>query len=267
MVLSITGNDPAMLISYKVYGSGRPILLIPGFASLAGSWGFQYRLLKRYFKVITVEIKGICETGQVKRDYDLSAVVDDLSEFLASSGVSKTALVGSSMGAMIALEFARKNPEKVSSLIAVSLPLSCSVAFSQIAEKVNSSTVDDFSFKEFMPLFFSPDFVKHDRFRIFAEFFVPNGSPFSKEVLFSQLCVIREWLESKRWVNGCQCPSLFIYGSEDQLVSKDEALRQIAHTFHQYEFKVIEGAGHAVHIEKHQEFNNIVCDFLTNHKK
>ena len=47
MGLSITGNDPAMLISYKIYGSGRPILLIPGFASLANSWGLQYRWLKK----------------------------------------------------------------------------------------------------------------------------------------------------------------------------------------------------------------------------
>jgi len=252
--------------SLRIYGSGFPVVLIPGFAAKANSWGFQYRWLKRYFKVITVEIKGISDTGQVKRDYDLTAAVDDLTEILVSTGVTKTAIMGSSMGAMIALEFARRHPDKVSSLIAVSLPVAYNAAFSRIAEAMNSSNDDDeFSFKQFMPLFFSPDFVKHDRFKIFTDFFVPNGSSFSKEVLLLQLGMIREWLESRRWMDGCQCPSLFIYGSEDQLVSKDEALKQLVPIFKQSEFKIFAGAGHVVHIERYSELNDIVREYLVRH--
>ena len=113
-----------------------------------------------------------------------------------------------------------------------------------------------------MPLFFSPDFVKQDRFKIFTDLFMQNGTGFSRNVLRDQLSVIREWIESKRWVEGCQCPCLFIYGADDQLVSSDEAIKRLKPVFDKSEFKVINGAGHVVHIEKHKEFNNIVYDFL-----
>jgi len=248
---------------FRIYGDGSPVVLIPGFASKANSWGFQYRWLKRYFKVITFEIKGIDESGLAMRNCNLRAAVDYLSEILASSGISKTALVGSSMGAMAALEFARKYPEKVLSIIAVSLPVAYNATFGQLSEMISSCTANEFSLKYIMPLFFSPAFVKHERFKIITDFFLPNGSSFSKEILSSQLGMIREWIESKRWVEGCQCPSLFIYGSEDQLVSKEEALRQLAPIFNKSEFKVIDGAGHAVHIERYSIFNEILRDFLT----
>jgi len=246
----------------KEYGSGQPVVLIPGFAAKANSWGFQYRWLKKYFKIFAVENKSIGKAESVHGCYDFSTITSELNKALDICGVSRAAIIGSSMGAMIALEFANSYPEKVASVALATLPVEYNPALIHLADKLNSTVGDDFSFNEFLPLFFSPDFVKQDRFKIFTDLFMQNGTGFSRNVLRDQLSVIREWIESKRWVEGCQCPCLFIYGADDQLVSSDEAIKCLVPVFDKSEFKVINGAGHVVHIEKHKEFNNIVYDFL-----
>jgi len=249
-------------VFFRIYGDGQAVVLIPGFASRANSWGFQYRWLKKHFKVITVENNSLFGSQADHNDYYIDEIVSDLNENLESCGISKTAIVGSSMGGMIALEFANRYPEKVASVVLATLPVEYNPALIHLADKLNSTAGDDFSFNEFLPLFFSPDFVKQDRFKIFTDLFMQNGTGFSRNVLRDQLSVIREWIESKRWVEGCQCPCLFIYGADDQLVSSDEAIKRLKPVFDKSEFKVINGAGHVVHIEKHKEFNNIVYDFL-----
>lgn len=255
--------------SFKIYGSGQPVILIPGIASTANSWGFQYRWLKKYFKIITVENKGIGKLGQNDGSHSIAVVASEINEILEACCVTKTAILGSSMGAMIALEFAQRYPEKVSSLILASLPIEQTPALRHLNENINSSLQNSFDngsfFKKILPVFFSPDFVKQDRFRIFTDLFMKNGTNFSIDVLWAQLCASREWIESKSWIEGCQCPCLFIYGSADQLVSKDDAVKQVTTVFNKSEVKIIDGAGHSAHIEKYQEFNEIVHEFLNMH--
>ena len=84
-------------------------------------------------------------------------------------------------------------------------------------------------------------------------------------MLHAQLHAADTWLESNRWTTGCNCPCLFIYGSEDQLNSKENTLKKLEAAFPKSAIRIIAGAGHAVHIEKHREFNTVVYDFLKNH--
>lgn len=254
--------------SYKIYGSGQPVVLIPGFASKINSWGFQYRWLKKYYKIIAIE-NSLGMAGQSKDGCEIANIASDISDILNSLSIEKTAMLGSSMGAMIALDFAQRYPDKISSLILASFPIEHTPSLRDLTEDLhlptqNSLGSDSFS-KNFLEVFFSPDFVKQDRFKIFTDFFMQSGPSFPKGVLSAQLGAVSEWLESKRWLQGCNCPCLFIYGSEDQLISKENTIKEVATVFNKSEVKIINGAGHAVHIEKYQEFNNIVHEFLNGH--
>lgn len=254
-------------LSFKIYGVGHPVILIPGFASKANSWGLQYRWLKKYFKVIAIE-NSVGMTGKNETGCEIEKIASDINTILKSLSIAKTAVLGSSMGAMIGLEFAQKYPAKVSSLILSSFPIESTSFLKDFTEDFNDeiqfSNSESF-FKKTLPVFFSPDFIKKDRFRIFTDFFIQNGTSFSKDVLHAQLQAIRAWRESDRWMEGCKCPCLFIYGSEDQFVSKENTIDKLIKVFSESEVKIIQGAGHAVHIEKHREFNNIVHIFLDKH--
>jgi len=250
---------------FQIYGLGYPVVLIPGFASKADSWGLQYRWLKKYFQVIVFENKSIACTQSKSEDY-IDIAVSDINDALRTCSIKKVSLLGASMGAMIALEFAQRFPEKVSSLIFASLPIDDNLSFKNLTEDLNLSIQNnsdrDFFLRKLSTVFFSPDFVKQETFNILSDFFMQNGKSFSNDALCAQLCAVNNWLESKKWIDGCQCPCLFIYGSEDQLVSVKNTINQLTNVFKKSEVKIINGAGHAVHIEQYQEFNDIVYDFL-----
>lgn len=256
--------------SFWTYGSGQPLVLIPGFAARANSWGLQYRWLKKYFKIFVIEISDVMKHGNQNGNQNLAFIASGINSVLESCSVKKAALLGSSMGAMVALEFAQQYPDKVSNVILASLPFEYSPTLQDLTEDMNSFMQDpageDSFFKKLLPVFFSPAYVNQDRFRIFTDFFVQNGTSFSKDVLLAQMRVVREWIESKSWVEGCPCPCMFIYGSDDQLISKVNTENELAASFGKSEVKIIDGAGHAVHIEKYREFNNIVHEFLNRQK-
>ena len=255
---------------FRIYGSGQPVVLIPGFAATASSWGFQYRWLKKNFKIIAIENSAVAKQENLDGNYDISTIASGINNILESCGVKQAALLGSSMGAMIALEFAQQYPERVSALILVSLPFHYSSSLQHLTEDMNSliqDTADGDSFiRKLLQVFFSPAYVAQDHFRIFTDLFMQNGASFSKDVLFAQLRAVHEWLESKRWKEGCQCPCLFIYGSADQLISQENTANELATSFSKSEVKIIDGAGHAVHIEKYREFNNLIHEFMTKQK-
>ena len=58
-----------------------------------------------------------------------------------------------------------------------------------------------------------------------------------------------------------QVPTLLVYGSEDSLTPPDVG-RNMAAKIPNASFHIIEGAGHLVNIEKPDEFNQIVLEFL-----
>ena len=255
--------------SFVIHGKGAPVVLIPGFASQANSWGFQYRALKKRFKVIILENSGISESAQCDGgDHCIAAMADQLYRLVDEHGAGKASILGASMGAMIALEFAQRYPDKVTSLILASLPIAPIPALRKLLEEQELLAQEfdgNLFLKNLWPVLFSKDFIRQDRFRIFNELFMQSGSCFSKDMLHAQLHAADTWLESNRWTTGCNCPCLFIYGSEDQLNSKENTLKKLENAFPKSAVRIIDGAGHAVHIEKHREFNAVVYDFLKNH--
>jgi len=255
-------------LTFAIHGTGALVVLIPGFAAKANSWGFQYRALKKHYKVITVENSGISESVQCDGDYCIDAMADQLYRLIDEHGAGKASILGASMGAMIALEFAQRYPDKVTSLILASLPIEPIPALRKLIEdqELLAQEFDsNLFFINLWPVLFSEDFVNRDRFRVFRELFMQSGVCFSKDILHAQLCAADTWLESNRWTKGCGCPCLFIYGSDDQLISKDITLKKLEAMFPKSTIRIIDGAGHGVHIEKHTEFNNVVYDFLKNH--
>jgi len=249
---------------YKIDGSGPPVVLIPGFASKINSWGFQYRWLKRFFKVITVENRAGL-SGSADATAAMTHAASELEKLLRSLAVENPVLVGSSMGGMIALEFIRQYPEKSGGLVLASFPFEHSPLFQDLADDLAAMADDadeSLFFEKLIPLFFSSSFIEQDRFRIFAEFFRANGTSFSKTILRAQLKAAFSWRYLENWMEICSCPCLMIYGSDDQVVLKESVHRTVSAKFRPSELKIIQGAGHAVHIEKFQEFNGILYDFL-----
>lgn len=106
-------------------GSGVPVVFLHGIASNSATWKYVLPILSKKYRAITFDLLGFGASIKPKyTDYTISdhtnAVVRTLRSLHCRQPVI---LVGHSMGALIAIDIAKKHPELVSSLVLVSAPL------------------------------------------------------------------------------------------------------------------------------------------------
>lgn len=245
-----------------------PVVLISGLAANRRSWELQLVDLKKYFQLIAIDNRGIGKSEGTLDGLTIEDMAADVGELLSTLNVERVHLIGSSMGGIIALEYAAKNPEKVRSLILSSLPILENLEFFEIfAGKLKLALAEGDPknlFQTLASMQFSANFLNDKRYEILAGLFERYPPAYPLKTISLQINAIKEWHKSKNWAAGCACPCMIIFGSEDKFVPVKEAMGLISRTFPHAIKKVIQGAGHAVHIEKPKEFNKIVCDFLRN---
>lgn len=106
-------------------GEGRAVVLVPGITSPAITWGFvAERLAERHdVYVLDVRGRGLSSTGP-ELDYGLDAMADDAAAFAAALGLARTAILGHSMGARIAIRAGVRAPEAFGRMVLVDPPVS-----------------------------------------------------------------------------------------------------------------------------------------------
>lgn len=110
-------------IGYDVAGAGPPIVMLHG-ATSAGLEDFaaQVPLFSRAFLIHMPDARGHGRTRwDVADGFEYGWLVDDLEAFVDGLGLTSFHLVGFSMGAMTALRFASRSPERVRTLVAVGI--------------------------------------------------------------------------------------------------------------------------------------------------
>jgi pimeloyl-ACP methyl ester carboxylesterase len=114
------GSD---LIHYEVLGRGRPVILLH---SWVGSWRYwvpTMQQLQLKYKVYALDLYGYGDSVKNAQKYSLEHQVQLLTEFVDKLGIAKTALVGHGLGAMVAVEYARRFQDRVPRMLVVSAPL------------------------------------------------------------------------------------------------------------------------------------------------
>lgn len=104
---------------YRRYGQGRPVVLVHGVGMHQAVWAPQIEALARHHEVITYDLLGhggspLPPPHAVLADYaaQLLALLDDLA-------LPAAAVVGHSMGALVALEFALRHPQRCLAVVAM----------------------------------------------------------------------------------------------------------------------------------------------------
>jgi pimeloyl-ACP methyl ester carboxylesterase len=108
----------SLQVHYRVEGQGQPVVLIHGTGACLQSWDEWTDSLKKYYKVIRLDMPGFGLTGpRNDRDYSSAMYVSFLDEFLGKLGIDSFVLAGNSLGGEIAWNYAATFPAKVTHLI------------------------------------------------------------------------------------------------------------------------------------------------------
>ncbi len=89
-------------------GSGKPLLLVHGLGSSISNWDPVIAGLSAEREVVAVDLPGFGDTPPLAGEVSIATLTDAVEEFIKSENLAAIDVVGSSMGARMVLEMARR---------------------------------------------------------------------------------------------------------------------------------------------------------------
>jgi len=89
-------------------GAGRPLVLVPGIGADTGTWRFVLAGLQAEREVVALDLPGFGRTPMLEGEVTFARYADALADHLRREGLDRADLVGSSMGARLVMELARR---------------------------------------------------------------------------------------------------------------------------------------------------------------
>ncbi|WP_228243306.1 alpha/beta fold hydrolase [Porphyrobacter sp. GA68] len=97
-----------MTIHYTRTGRGKPLLLVHGLGATCGSWNTILSALSQVREVIAVDLPGHGQTPEEADSGTFDGLARSLHDWLGAENLSGIDMVGSSLGARLVLEMARR---------------------------------------------------------------------------------------------------------------------------------------------------------------
>src|SRR4051812_29712241 len=107
---------------FETYGSGTPLVLLHGgMLSIRLNFAGLIPTLAQRHQVIGVEMQGHGRTADIDREITPAALASDVIGLLDHLGIEKTNVLGHSMGGGVAMELAVSHPDRVRSVVPISV--------------------------------------------------------------------------------------------------------------------------------------------------
>jgi pimeloyl-ACP methyl ester carboxylesterase len=250
-------------LHYRELGRGPTVVLLHGLGADGARWERNIGPLSRDFRVIALDQIGFGQSDKPMANYDNRMLSEFLVRFLAAIGVAKASLIGSSMGAQVALHAAVHRPEVVDRLVLVDggnvrsagapAPPPMAPERQRIMNGVTSEET-----RELLGLLIHDKSLITDRLVDEALMTHLQSSYAIGKILEAGPKLNSLGEEEVRTVKS---PTLIIWGKNDALTGPAAADR-LAGMIPGARKMVIDEAGHMPHWEKAEEFNRVVTEFL-----
>lgn len=258
-------NINSVNINYELEGKGPVVIFINGLTMSLNGWAYQMKPFNERYRVLRYDCRGQGGSDKPDQQYSQDMHADDLNNLLQGLGIEKAHIIGLSNGGMIAQHFALKYPEKTGALV---LADTCSyvgkllelTVYSWI--KATEAGGNDLRYDVLLPQIFSESFIANNQELItnMKEFSSQINSP--RAVINLAKASIKHDLKDK--VAEIKSPTLIIAGEEDILIPPRYS-KMLNEQIENSELAIIKDCAHVPPIEKPDEFNSIVLEFLKKH--
>jgi pimeloyl-ACP methyl ester carboxylesterase len=251
-------------IYYETKGSGRPLMLVAGFAADNAFWMPSLEALGKRYQVITPDNRGAGRTTPLDTATGIEQMAADCMALATHLGHSTIAMAGHSMGGMIVQHCAAHHPERVDrAILAATAPVASPRNNDLFATWVTLfATIDrPLWFRNLFYWVLSPQFFAQPR-SIDALVQLAAMYPYqqTQAALARQVEAIAQF-DSRKDLSSIRARTLVLAGTLDLLFPIAEA-EEFAKSIPHASFAAIEGAAHSFPIEAPQAFTQRVLDFL-----
>lgn len=231
------------VVHYEVLGRGRPIIFLHGWV---GSWRYWISAMQAVsinFRAYALDLWGFGDTVHNEAGYVLDKQAELIDLFLEQMGIMKVALVGHGLGALVAMAYTLRTPDRVDRLLAANCPL----GFGSIHSRLQSGNASDLVswLTARTP---EIDSALSDASKVDSKAVIASMESFQADDMFSKFRQLR-------------IPCLLVSGQNDPAITlppPDQTI-SLPHTMHQM---ILDDAGHFPMLEDGARFNRLLTDFL-----
>jgi pimeloyl-ACP methyl ester carboxylesterase len=229
---------------------GIPVVFIHSFGGSSAHWAAQLQHLKSNRRAIAFDLRGHGQSDvPANNDYNVESLANDIAAVADSLRLARFILVGHSMGGSAAIAYAGKHPDRVAGLLLTGTP--GKTPKEQAAPIIASLESDKYEkvMEDYMKQLLAnakPETEKLER---------EGMNKISKE---ASLSIIKAAFQFD------PLPSLRSYPGPKMIVSasKDEQPGSLHKLLPEIPFKKVEGTSHWIQMDKPDEFNKILDEFL-----
>lgn len=251
-------------ISPAPYPGAPVVVLSAGLGGTGVYWLAQRTALEAQYQLVSYDHNGTGENaGPLPTGYSMATMAQELRAALAEARITRCALVGHALGALIGLQLALDFPETVSALVLVNGWLTLSPHTRrcfQVRERLLHAGGAQ-AWVEAQPLFLYPAEWMASRLpRLEAEEALAISHFQGKDNLLKRLNALRQADFSRR-AAAISCPTLIISAADDLLVPAS-CSRALQAAIAGSQLVEIAWGGHACNVTDTATFNPILCDGL-----
>jgi len=239
--------------------SGIPLVLVHGFLGSSDMWRPQINFFKDNFRVIAPALPGFGNSSAINSCNSIECMAKAILNLLEKKEIKNYHLLGHSMGGMIVQEMAKIAGEKILKLICYGTgPLGGIPGrfetIDQSREKLKINGLEDTAYRIAKTWFIEEEKAKH--FYLCEE----AGKQTSIEAADNGLVAMKNWSGIENLKN-IKNETLIIWGDQDRAYNFNQ-VETLNDNIPNSDLKIIKDCSHNVHLEKPEEFNAVVEEFL-----
>ena len=240
-------------------GSGTPLVLVHGFLGSSDMWIPQIKFFKDNFRVIAPALPGFGNSNTIKSCNSIECMAKVILDFLEKKEIKKFNLLGHSMGGMIVQEIAKIAGEKVLKLICYGTGPRGNIpgrfeTIDQSRENLKINGLKNTAYRIAKTWFIEEEKAKY--------FYLCEKArkQTSIEAVDNGLIAMKNW-DGIKDLQNIRNETLIIWGDRDKAYNFNQ-VETLNDNIPNSNLKIIKGCSHNVHLEKPDEFNRIVSEFL-----
>jgi len=240
-------------------GEGFPFVLVHGYLGSSEMWCFQKDYFSKKFRVIAPALPGFGESHNAQSLNSINAMAKKIIEILDEKKIEKFNLIGHSMGGMIVQEITKLIGDRVNKLICFATGSIGDIpgrfeTMDETREKLKKEGAEA-SFSRVPPKWF----VKGNKDKNY--YLCANAvKNVSLETADNALLAMKNWRGIENLKN-IKNETLIIWGDKDISYNFDQ-VDTLNKNIKNSRLEIFRNCSHNVHLEKPDEFNALVEDFL-----
>jgi pimeloyl-ACP methyl ester carboxylesterase len=247
---------------YQSKGQGHPLVLIHGGQMDHRLWDSQFEVFAQKYRAIRYDLRGFGKSPAPVRPYSYA---EDLQALLRHLRVGKAHVVGLSLGAAVATDFAIVHPESVSALV-LACPGLGGFQFTNKASNLQyiGEAARDESPEKAAELWLENAFMKPAMENLALQARLRKLSYDNRHCWFINPVLLRRLKPpAAQRLGEVRAPTLIIDADLD-VSDIHNIADKLAREIPGARKEMVQGAGHIVNMEKPDDFNRLTLEFLRN---